>query len=126
MTRQPRVVTLAPRLATADLRTARPAEKTADPHYLTPEHRAWRAIVIGRAGGRCEEVDALGHRCEASEANGDRMFADHVVELKDGGAPFDPANGKCRCGRHHTLKTNVERERRHAAAAPPSAPGEGV
>jgi hypothetical protein len=33
------------------------------------------------------------------------MFADHIVELNDGGAPFDVANGQCLCGAHHTAKT---------------------
>jgi 5-methylcytosine-specific restriction enzyme A len=113
----PRVATLQPRVAIADLRTARVPDKTADPHYLTPEHRAWRKVVIDRAGARCEEIDSLGRRCEASEARGDRMFADHIVELQDKGSPFDPANGCCRCGRHHTLKTNAERARRHATPA---------
>jgi hypothetical protein len=43
------------------------------------------------------------------------MFADHIVELKDGGAAFDVANGQCLCGSHHTLKTNAERARRMGA-----------
>jgi uncharacterized protein YfaQ (DUF2300 family) len=44
-----------------------------------------------------------------------RMFADHVVEIRDGGAPFDTANGQCLCGSHHTLKTNAERDKRTIA-----------
>lgn len=114
--RRPRVVTLVPRLAVANLLTAQAPAKTADPFYLTPEHRAWREVVINRAGARCEEIDSLGRRCERSEANGDRMYADHVIEIADDGPRFDPANGMCRCAHHHTLKTNRERERRHAAA----------
>jgi hypothetical protein len=34
-----------------------------------------------------------------------RLFADHIVEVADGGALLDPANGQCLCGAHHTLKT---------------------
>jgi 5-methylcytosine-specific restriction enzyme A len=114
-TRRPRIATLAPSITIADIRTARPAPKRADPHYQDPKHIAWRATVIQLAGGRCEDIDErTGQRCEASEATGHRMFADHVHELRDGGAPFDPLNGMCRCGRHHTLKTNAERARRHA------------
>ena len=45
------------------------------------------------------------------------MFADHITEIRDGGDPFDPANGQCLCGRCHTLKTNAARAARHA---PPS------
>jgi 5-methylcytosine-specific restriction enzyme A len=40
------------------------------------------------------------------------MFADHVVELRDGGSPFDLANGRCLCGAHHTRKTNEARAKR--------------
>jgi hypothetical protein len=88
-------------LARADVRCVRPAEKTADPWYLTPEHRAWRELVIARAGGVCQHPGCGRHER--------RMFADHVVELRDGGAPLDPANGQCLCGMHHTLKTAAAR-----------------
>jgi hypothetical protein len=33
------------------------------------------------------------------------MFADHIVELRDGGSRTDPLNGQCLCGKHHSLKT---------------------
>ena len=118
--RRPRVATLGTRIAVADLRTARAPAKQADPHYSDPRHRAWREGVIARAGGRCEDLDErTGERCQASEASGQRMFADHVDELGDGGARFDPTNGRCLCGRHHTLKTNQERRRRHAGSTVP-------
>lgn len=122
--RRSRVATLRPRIATLDLRTAPPAPKRADEELLTPDHRRWRAIVIARAGRRCEWIDDNGFRCEKSEANGDRMFADHIKERRDGGAPFDPNNGRCLCGQHHTIKTNAERAARLAAPLP-SAAGEG-
>lgn len=77
--------------------------KQAAPVYHTPEYRAWRAAVIARAGGRCEAVDE-GRRCEKAEP-GHRMFADHRVEIRDGGAKHDVANGQCLCGAHHTIKT---------------------
>lgn len=32
------------------------------------------------------------------------MVADHIIELKDGGDPFDPANGQCHCIEHNTRK----------------------
>lgn len=78
--------------------------KKADAIYKTPEFREWREIVIARAGRRCEWEG-----CGRAER---RMFADHIVELKDGGAKFDPANGQCLCGSHHTLKTAAERRKR--------------
>jgi 5-methylcytosine-specific restriction protein A len=100
---------LPPRVAVADTRIARPGPKTVDPHYLTPEHRAWRAEVIRRSGGRCQDPDCLTpHRTDQ------RLFADHVRELRDDGAPFDPANGLARCGACHTRKTLDERTRRMA------------
>jgi len=102
--------TLPPRLSVRDNRRLKPPPKTAALIYRTPEYRAWRAKVIGRAGGRCEWVEQ-GQRCPKREPE-DRMFADHRVELRDGGAEFDPANGQCLCGSHHTRKTMDERARR--------------
>ena len=77
--------------------------KVADKELQTPEHRAWRLIVCRRAGWRCEWIEE-GKRCQRSAANGDRMIADHVVERKDGGALYDPANGQCLCVAHNTAK----------------------
>jgi 5-methylcytosine-specific restriction enzyme A len=72
MTRRASVAGLTPRIAIGDLRTAKPPPKEADPHYLTPEHRAWRTVVIERAGARCQWP---GCGRQAS-----RMFADHIHE----------------------------------------------
>ncbi|MFH5927068.1 HNH endonuclease [Roseomonas xinghualingensis] len=94
------------RLGVMDPRTARPAPKQADPHYQTPEHQRWRAEVIRRANGMCQEPGCC--------RTGVRLFADHIVELKDGGAPFDPANGQALCGAHHTAKTARVRAARMA------------
>ncbi|RVD44881.1 HNH endonuclease [Mesorhizobium sp. M4A.F.Ca.ET.020.02.1.1] len=98
-----------PGIRTLDLRTARPIEKKADPELLTPEHRAWRDRVLQRAGYRCQAVDD-GRRCAVSYPS--RLFADHIRERKDGGAPLDLDNGQCLCGRHHTLKTAAARAER--------------
>jgi hypothetical protein len=97
---------IGPRVATIDTRAAKPPPKTADPIYSTPEYQEWRARVIARAKGICEWPG-----CGRKER---RMFADHKVELADGGAPFDPANGQCLCGSHHTIKTNEARAKRMA------------
>lgn len=111
----PRLRTLAPRLTTLDTNAVRIPSKVANPHYNTPEHAAWRAAVLAQAGGRC--VD-----CGRSDG---RLFADHVVELQDGGAPFDVGNGAARCGSCHSRKTAAERARRMAqgAAQPVMRPG---
>src|SRR5262245_9718402 len=70
--------------------------------YDTPQYRAWRAQVVARADGQCEATEH-GHRCTRAQPQY-RMFADHIIELKDGGHPFDVSNGQCLCYRHHTLK----------------------
>ena len=96
-----------------DARAVRPEAKIADPIYQLPEYRQWREVVIRRAGRRCQATDN-GYRCPKAEPY-HRMFADHVVELRDGGAMYDPANGMCLCGSHHTSKTyraRAERMRR--------------
>ncbi len=99
-----------PRLPVLDLRTAHPAPKTADRELLTGVHRAWRHAVLSRAGHRCEWVEH-GVRCERA-APTHRLFADHIIERKDGGA-VDGA-GMCMCAIHHGLKTFRERARRMA------------
>ena len=103
---KPRIKALAPRLAALDARTAKPAQPITKPIYLSAEHRAWRAAVLNKAGHRCQYPG-----CGRS---GIRLFADHIVELSDGGAPSDPANGQALCGSHHTLKTAAERAKRTA------------
>jgi 5-methylcytosine-specific restriction enzyme A len=94
----PRIATRAPRIATPKVRAA---------VYGTPLHRAWAAEVIRRSGGMCQD-----RACTNPYAGG-RLFADHVVELRDGGS-FDLANGVALCGSCHTRKTLVERARRAA------------
>jgi 5-methylcytosine-specific restriction enzyme A len=45
------------------------------------------------------------------------MFVDHIVELKDGGAPLERSNLWLLCGSHHTRKSAAERARRTAEPA---------
>lgn len=75
--------------------------KPTSDHYNTPEHRAWSDAVLARAGGMCQ-----GPRCFRT---GVRLSADHIVELEDGGAPFDLNNGQALCGSCHTKKTHAAR-----------------
>jgi hypothetical protein len=103
-----RMRTLGSRVGVADTRTVRPfvLVKQVDPHYSTPEHRRWREAVTARAAGRCE-------KCGRSDG---RLFADHIVELADGGAPFALSNGQALCGSCHSTKTATERQGRAGAA----------
>lgn len=102
-----------PALRTFDPRAVKPEPKRSAPVYHTPEYRAWRDEVVLRAGGRCEAVEG-GRRCTKGEPF-HRMFADHVVEIRDGGSPIDPANGQCLCGAHHSAKTALARAARRTA-----------
>jgi hypothetical protein len=70
--------------------------------YATDEHVAWSSAVRTRAGWQCE-------RCGRKDG---RMFADHIIELSDGGQPHDLSNGQCLCGSCHTTKTMHERAKR--------------
>jgi 5-methylcytosine-specific restriction enzyme A len=117
----PKLRSLGPLVRQADTRTARPPPspispqqrfKRADPFYASPEFRAWRAKVIDRARARCEAIE-YGERCTRRHPS-DRLFADHVVEIKDGGEPFDLNNGQCLCGPHHLMKTAQTRRDRLA------------
>jgi 5-methylcytosine-specific restriction endonuclease McrA len=100
---------LSPRLARLDTRSALPPPKKADPFYLS---RQWRDLVE-------ELIRVRGRKCETPGCGREhvRLFGDHVVELRDGGAPLDPRNVKLRCGSCHTKKTSAEKARRAAEAA---------
>lgn len=109
-----RIQTLRPRIATLDTRTAKPLPKEVDSHYTTPEHKAWALAVKRKAGWRCEHVEH-GVRCERSAAHGDRIYADHLVEIKDGGAKLDPLNGAAKCASHNVKKGIEARAKRLGA-----------
>jgi 5-methylcytosine-specific restriction endonuclease McrA len=104
-----RLTALPPRLSRLDTRIAAPPPKPVEPHYATPEHRRWRRAVVARAGGRCEAPG-----CGRAEP---RMFADHVVELRDGGSALDLANGRCLCGSCHSKKTHRQKVLRQSTFA---------
>jgi 5-methylcytosine-specific restriction protein A len=101
---RPRTLAAMPqRIAIADLRTALPPPKETDPRYLSLEHRSWRNAVLTRAGYCCQ-------RCGAKNC---RLFADHIVELKDDPSrALDPLNGQSLCSSCHVKKTVKERNRR--------------
>lgn len=98
------------RIHVADTRRVQP-QRQDDPHYQTVEHKQWRDAVIARAGRRCQ--------WPGCGAVGGRMFADHIVELRDGGDPLDLANGQCLCPSHHQFKTARQRAIRMAESHHP-------
>jgi 5-methylcytosine-specific restriction protein A len=90
------------RLSVLDLRSAKPAPKTADSFYLSA---AWRGLLA-------HLIKVRGRRCEDCGREGVRIFGDHIKELKDGGAPLDENNVRLRCGSCHGKKTVAERAQR--------------
>ena len=79
------------------------------PFYSSPEWLALKAKVIAERGNRCEDPD----HDPAQPREGRTIYGDHVVELKDGGAPLDEANILLRCGACHGRKTHAARRERH-------------
>jgi 5-methylcytosine-specific restriction enzyme A len=61
-----------------------------------------------------------GNICRDQYHDGDRHVAkvelDHIKEITDGGAPFDPANLMLRCRSCHKVKTNAARRKRFVLA----------
>ncbi|WP_299133542.1 HNH endonuclease signature motif containing protein [uncultured Amaricoccus sp.] len=96
----PRYRTLPPRYAAPPPR-ALPAPKLADGFYRSPEWRGLAAAVKRERGARCQ-------RC----GSGHRVIADHVIELRDGGAPLDASNLELLCQACHNAKTATARARR--------------
>lgn len=98
-----RLSNIRPRLSGAKGRL-KPMPKRADQFYLSA---AWRSLVK-------EIKQARGNYCETcgTGGKGARIIGDHIIELKDGGAPLDPQNIKLLCSRHHGIKTAQARARR--------------
>jgi 5-methylcytosine-specific restriction enzyme A len=103
---------LRPMVRSVDTRTVRLPPKQKAPIYNSPEFIAWRTMVLRRAGYRCEAIDSHGHRCSRGRPEY-TVYADHVVELSDGGSLTDVSNGMCLCASCHQYKTMMMRLRRH-------------
>ena len=97
-----------PSVRCIDVRSANPAPKYVDPFYQSAEWTAFQSAVVAERGRVCEDpaCDGRTHR------PGMRVFADHIVERKDGGAPFDRRNIMLRCGASHSRKTALARAKR--------------
>jgi 5-methylcytosine-specific restriction endonuclease McrA len=97
---------LQPRVAVANLQTAKSPPKIANPFYSSGEWIELRDRVRNEAGGRCQTPG-----CSRAER---RMFVDHIVELQDGGASLERSNTWLQCGACHSAKSAAERARRMA------------
>ena len=95
---------LKPRVATLSLQTAALPAKVADPFYSSAAWIALRDRVRREARGRCQ-VQGCTQR---------GAIVDHIVELKDGGAPLARSNLMLMCASHHAAKTAAERAKRTA------------
>lgn len=101
-----------PMVRSANLAIARTSPKKTDSIYGSAAYAEWAEAVKKRDGYRC--VDPA---CKGPHYPGQKVYADHKVEVKDGGAKFDVANGITRCASSHTFKTNRERARRQRGEA---------
>ena len=97
-----------PRLSAIETRRVIPPAKTADPFYRSPEWQALLGRLIRERGRRCEDQQ----HDPAQSRTDRRIYGDHIVELKDGGAPLDPANILLRCAPCHGRKTAAARAAR--------------
>lgn len=77
------------------------APKKAESFYLSREWRALVSRLKRERGCWCK-------RCGSTH----RVIGDHVLELKDGGAPLDPANVELLCQACHNGKTAAARAAR--------------
>ena len=85
-----------------------PTPKQRAPHTLGKEYAVFAAAVKRRANYACEQ-------CGARDV---RVFADHIIEVVDGGSN-DLSNGQCLCNRCHVIKTNKQRALRAADLTTP-------
>lgn len=76
----------------------KPLPKSADPFYQSAPWRGLVKDIKAQRGSWCE-------RCGSTKG----LIADHVIELKDGGAALDPSNVELLCARHHGAKTQAAR-----------------
>jgi len=91
-------------LTVLDTSIAREPPKRADAFYVSKEWRALMGTILKQRGRVCEHCGRSG--C--------RIFGDHIVELKDGGAKLVPSNVQLLCGSCHTAKTARAKAQRAA------------
>jgi 5-methylcytosine-specific restriction enzyme A len=107
MKKRSRLTTLKPSVPILDSRV-RQSDRPVEPLYTSADWRALVATLIQLRGHRCQDP----HCKKPDRCAGGRLFGDHIIELRDGGARLHPGNVMLRCGSCHTRKTNAEREKR--------------
>lgn len=88
-----------------------PTQQKTNPFYQSAEWIALVAEVLLDRGRRCQECGRT-HNIDKTPI---RVFLDHIIELRDGGAKLDKNNLKVLCGMCHSRKTMRERAKRAAA-----------
>lgn len=96
---------LQPRISTLNTSVVRTLPRKTESVYSTQMWRDARTQALKRARYTCSALGCSRNRC--------RLFVDHIIELRDGGAPYEQSNLQVLCGEHHTLKTNAVRAVRH-------------
>ena len=103
-----RLGALPPRVGRFDTRRLKAARKPSSSIYYTKEWRALVGRLIAERGRRCQLCGGP----TAMIGKPVRIYADHIVELEDGGDPFAKSNIQLLDGRCHTTKTAAARASR--------------
>jgi 5-methylcytosine-specific restriction protein A len=83
--------------------------KRAASFYLSPEWKQLIASIKQKRGHYCQHPQ---HPSGVPRWKG-RMYGDHIIELKDGGATLDPRNIMLLCHSCHQRKTAEQRGQRY-------------
>lgn len=92
--------TLGSRISTMDHRRVKPAHKVVESFYVSAAWRNLMDTIIAQRGRICEDP-----KCPKPHPPISRIFGDHIIERRDGGADLDPNNVQLLCGAAHTRKT---------------------
>lgn len=99
------------RLKLFETKKLKAPEKVADSFYSSPEWKELMRQIFKERGRRCQD-----EACKTPRNVWGKLYGDHIVELKDGGAPLDKANILIRCAPCHAAKTLEERRKRGASS----------
>ena len=87
----------APQFRPPRVRAKQSAKK--NPLYLSKQWRALRGRILVRDAYICQVCFEI--------VTGRRAHVDHIVELVDGGDPFEPSNLRCLCDRCNGRKAKM-------------------